>query len=86
MEREQQRMDKVITAIEAEVMAKLHRRAEDTHGFGDGERSESTTITDKMPRPLPQLPRGKNTVSIIAISVLLFVALVALLVLVLRLP
>ncbi len=87
MEREQERMDETITAIEAEVGTKLHRRIEDQHTeFGNGDRRESTVIVSKLPRSITQLPRTKNTAVIIAISVLLLAALVVLIVLMLRMP
>ena len=85
MDKEQQRLDETIAAIEAEVKAKLHRRAED-HRFDNDERRENTMITSKMPYAITNLPRTKNTAIIIGISVLLLAALVALIVLILRLP
>ena len=85
MEQEQQRLGKIIAAVEAEVEAKLHRRAEDKHTeFGNGNRRESTVITSTMSRASTYLPRTKNTALIISISVLLLAALVVLLVLMLR--
>lgn len=85
MEREQRRMGETIAAIEAEIRAKLHRRAEDRHTEFSNRR-ERTVITSMMPRSILQLPRAKNTAVIITISVLLFIALVVLIVLILRLP
>lgn len=87
MEQQQQRMGKIIAAIEAEVEAKLHRRAEDQHTeFGNGNRRESTVITSTMSRASTHLSRTKNIAIIIGISVLLLAALVVLLVLMLRRP
>ena len=85
MEQEQQRMDDTIAAIEAEVEAKLHRRADDQGTqFGNSKRRENTAIVNKA--AITQLPRAKHTAVVLAVSTLLLVLLVVLIVLLLRLP
>ncbi len=80
-------MDETIAAIEAEVNAKLNRRAEDYQAeFDSHERRESTVITSMMPRTMAYLPRTKNAVIIASISLLLLIVLVVLIVLMLRTP
>ena len=86
MTRDRQRLEETIAAIEADVEAKLHRRAEDLPSqFGDDAKKESTVIISKIQRTVTALPQSqKGTTILISVSLVLLAALIVLIVLMLR--
>ena len=86
MQHDQQRLEETIAAIETDVEARLHRRAEDMPSqFGDDTKKESTVIINKIQRTVTALPQSqKGTTILIAASLVLLAVLIVLIILMLR--
>ena len=86
MPRDRQRIEETITAIEADIEARLNRRAEDPPTqFGDDNNRESTVVVSKIQRTVAALPQSKKgTTILISVSLVLLVALIVLIVLMLQ--
>ena len=83
MDREQQQLEETVDALESEVEAKLHRRAEDREGFNDGS-DENTVIVGKS-NPIMAAPaRTRKATITVVLSLVLLALLIVLIVLMLQ--